>query len=133
MSKPQLFFLQNPLLPGFGLSFGFSVFYLSLVILLPLSALLLYVSDMSWAQYWQAISDPRVVQTYKVTISAAFYSTLAVLVLAGLLARWGIRVGNALVFEPRAHVSDNRTNIIPGVAIARGDFRTLSEEQSAKT
>ncbi|OEC33715.1 sulfate transport system permease protein [Pseudomonas cuatrocienegasensis] len=109
MSKPQLFFLQNPLLPGFGLSFGFSVFYLSLVILLPLSALLLYVSDMSWAQYWQAISDPRVVQTYKVTISAAFYSTLAVL-LIGLLLAWiitrydfpGRRLVDALIDLPFA-------------------------------
>jgi sulfate transport system permease protein len=109
VSKPQLFFLQNPLLPGFGLSFGFSVFYLSLVILLPLSALLLYVSDMSWAQYWQAISDPRVVQTYKVTISAAFYSTLAVL-LIGLLLAWiitryefpGRRLVDALIDLPFA-------------------------------
>jgi sulfate transport system permease protein len=109
VSKPTLFFLQTPLLPGFGLSFGVSVLYLSLVILLPLSALLLYVSDMSWAQYWFAISDPRVVQTYKVTISAAFYSTLAVLVI-GLLLAWiitrydfpGRRIVDALVDLPFA-------------------------------
>ena len=63
MSKTPAFFLQNPLLPGVGLSLGFSVFYLSLVILFPLSALLLYVSDMSWAQNWPAISDRRVVQS----------------------------------------------------------------------
>ena len=109
MSKPTLFFRQTPLLPGFGLSFGVSVLYLSLVILLPLSALLLYVSDMTWAQYWFAISDPRVVQTYKVTISAALYSTLAVLVL-GLLLAWiitrydfpGRRIVDALVDLPFA-------------------------------
>lgn len=109
MSKPTLFFLQTSLLPGFGLSFGVSVLYLSLVILLPLSALLLYVSDMTWAQYWFAISDPRVVQTYKVTISAAFYSTIAVLVV-GLLLAWiitrydfpGRRIVDALVDLPFA-------------------------------
>ncbi len=109
VSKPTLFFRQTPLLPGFGLSFGVSVLYLSLVILLPLSALLLYVSDMTWAQYWFAISDPRVVQTYKVTISAALYSTLAVLVL-GLLLAWiitrydfpGRRIVDALVDLPFA-------------------------------
>ena len=109
MSKPTLFFRQTPLLPGFGLSFGVSVLYLSLVILLPLSALLLYVSDMTWAQYWFAISDPRVVQTYKVTISAALYSTLAVLVI-GLLLAWiitrydfpGRRIVDALVDLPFA-------------------------------
>ena len=109
MSKTPVFFLQHPLLPGFGLSFGFSVFYLSLVILFPLSALLLYVSDMSWAQYWQAISDPRVVQSYKVTISGAFYSTIAAL-LIGLLIAWiitrydfpGRRLVDALVDLPFA-------------------------------
>nr|WP_201970349.1 sulfate ABC transporter permease subunit CysT [Pseudomonas sp. MS19] len=74
-------------MPGFGLSFGFSTFYISLVILFPLSALLLYVSDMSWAQYWQAISDPRVVQSYKVTVSGAFYATIAT-VLIGMLLAW---------------------------------------------
>lgn len=109
VSKPTLFFRQTPLLPGFGLSFGVSVLYLSLVILLPLSALLLYVSDMTWAQYWFAISDPRVVQTYKVTISAALYSTVAVL-LIGLLLAWiitrydfpGRRIVDALVDLPFA-------------------------------
>lgn len=109
LNKPSLFFLQTPLLPGFGLSFGVSVLYLSLVILLPLSALLLYVSDMSLSQYWQAISDPRVVQTYKVTISAAFYSTVAVLFI-GLLLAWiitrydfpGRRLVDALVDLPFA-------------------------------
>jgi sulfate transport system permease protein len=109
VSKPTLFFRQTPLLPGFGLSFGVSVLYLSLVILLPLSALLLYVSDMTWAQYWFAISDPRVVQTYKVTISAAFYSTIAVL-LIGLLLAWiitrydfpGRRIVDALIDLPFA-------------------------------
>ncbi len=82
-----VFFLQRPILPGFTLSFGFSVFYLSLVILLPISALLVYVSDMSWAQYWNAISDPRVVRSYVVTLSGAFYSTIAA-TLIGLLLAW---------------------------------------------
>ncbi|MGX5218144.1 sulfate ABC transporter permease subunit CysT [Pseudomonas segetis] len=81
------FFLQKPLLPGFGLSFGFSTFYISLVILFPLSALLVYVGDMGWAQYWHAISDPRVVQSYKVTLSGAFYATIAT-VLIGMLLAW---------------------------------------------
>ncbi|ARU87306.1 sulfate ABC transporter permease subunit CysT [Pseudomonas sp. M30-35] len=87
MQTSPRFFLQKPLLPGFGLSFGFSTFYISLVILFPLSALLVYVSDMGWAQYWQAISDPRVVQSYKVTLSGAFYATIAT-VLIGMLLAW---------------------------------------------
>jgi sulfate transport system permease protein len=80
------FFLRHPTLPGFSLSFGFSAFYLSLVILLPICALLLYLSDMTWAQYWQAISDRRVVQSYYVTLSGAFYSTVAATIIGMLLA-----------------------------------------------
>lgn len=103
------FFLSHPALPGFGLSFGFSVFYLSLVILLPLSALLVYVSDMTWAQYWQAISDPRVVASYRVTLSSALLSTV-VASLIGLLIAWvvtryefpGRRLVDALVDLPFA-------------------------------
>nr|WP_221893262.1 sulfate ABC transporter permease subunit CysT [Pusillimonas minor] len=91
------------------MSFGFSVFYLSLVILLPLSALLVYVSDMTWAQYWQAISDPRVVASYRVTLSSALLSTV-VASLIGLLIAWvvtryefpGRRLVDALVDLPFA-------------------------------
>ena len=86
-SPPKLFFLRHPTLPGFGLSFGLSLLYLSLVILLPLSALLLYTSEMTWQQYWQAITDQRVVASYRVTLLSAFYSTVTV-ALVGLLLAW---------------------------------------------
>lgn len=96
-------------MPGFGLTFGFSTFYLSLIVLFPLSALLVYVSDMSWAQYWQAISDKRVVQSYYVTISAAFYSTVIAtgigFVIAWIITRYefpGRRLIDALVDLPFA-------------------------------
>ncbi|MBD7978095.1 sulfate ABC transporter permease subunit CysT [Pseudomonas sp.] len=103
------FFHQAPTLPGFGLSFGISTLYLSLVILFPISALLVYVSDLSWAQYWQAISDRRVVASYWVTVSGAFYSTIAA-TLIGLLLAWiitrydfpGRRLVDALVDLPFA-------------------------------
>ena len=107
-SRPRFFFRQ-PVVPGFGLSFGFSLFYLSIIVLLPLSALLIYVSDMTWAQYWRAISHPRVLQSYKVTLGAAFYSTVAA-TLIGFLIAWitsrynfyGRRMIDALVDLPFA-------------------------------
>lgn len=77
---------QKAVLPGFGLSLGVSVLFISLVILFPLSALFVYISDMSIAQYWAAVSDPRVVASYRVTLSAAFWSTMAALVIGTLLA-----------------------------------------------
>lgn len=81
------FFRQHPVLPGFGLSFGVSSLFITLVILLPLSALPLYSSQMSWGQYWQAVTDPRVLASYRVTLLAASYSTAVVLVI-GLLQAW---------------------------------------------
>lgn len=81
------FIEQKNVLPGFGLSLGVSVLYISLIILLPLSALFVYVSDMTVAQYWSAITHPRVLASYKTTLSAAFWSTLAISII-GLLLAW---------------------------------------------
>lgn len=87
MPRSTLFFTRHPTLPGFTLSFGLSVLFLSLVILLPLSALFIYTSGMSWQEFWGAISDPRVVASYKVTALAALYSTIIVTGV-GLLLAW---------------------------------------------
>jgi sulfate transport system permease protein len=86
VSKSLSFFRSTPILPGFAMSFGFSTLYISLVILLPISALFIYVSGMTWAQYWFAITDARVVQSYQVTITGAFYSTVIVTFIGFLLA-----------------------------------------------
>ena len=86
MNLSLRFFRSTPILPGFSMSFGFSVLYISLVILLPISALLIYVSGMTWEQYWFAITDARVLQSYKVTLTAAFYSTIIVTFVGFLLA-----------------------------------------------
>lgn len=100
---------QKAVLPGFGLSLGISVLYISLVILLPLSALFMYVSDMSLAQYWAAISHPRVVASYKTTVSAALLSTFIIsligLFLAWILSRyqfWGKQFVDGLIDLPFA-------------------------------
>lgn len=87
MSAPFRFFETRPLLPGFGLSFGISLLYLHVVILIPLLALLWHAADLGWAQYWAAITDPRVVASYKVTLSGALISTVLVSFI-GLLLAW---------------------------------------------
>lgn len=100
---------QKAVLPGFGLSLGVSLLYISLVILLPLSALFMYVSEMSLSQYWAAISHPRVIASYKTTISAAFASTLIIaaigLLLAWVLSKyefWGKQIVDGLIDLPFA-------------------------------
>lgn len=74
-------------LPGFTLSLGTSLLFVSLIILLPLTGLIINTSQMGWPQYWQVISDPRVVATYKVTASAAAAASLFNMVF-GLLMAW---------------------------------------------
>ena len=86
MSAPR-FFLARPLLPGFWPSLGVSLVYLHVVILVPLLVLLWHAADLGWAQYWAAISDPRVVASYRVTLLGAFISTVVV-TLVGLLLAW---------------------------------------------
>lgn len=96
-------------MPGFSISFGWSVFYISLVLLLPVAALLYYVNGLTWQEYWQAVADPRVVNSYKVTLTAALYSTFIALVV-GVLFAWvidryqfpGRRLLDALVDLPFA-------------------------------
>ena len=73
-------------LPGFGLTLGSSLFYVCLILLLPLSALVVQLSDMTWQQYWAVISYPQVVAAYKVTLFAALVASLFNAVFGMLLA-----------------------------------------------
>jgi sulfate transport system permease protein len=80
-------FTSKRVLPGFGISLGSSLFFISLVILLPITGLIVQTAELSWVQYWAIISDPRVVATYKVTLSAALVASVFNLFF-GLLMAW---------------------------------------------
>lgn len=73
-------------LPGFGLTLGSSLFYTCLILLLPLSALVIQLSEMTWQQYWAVVSYPQVVAAYKVTLLAALVASLFNAVFGMLLA-----------------------------------------------
>lgn len=74
-------------LPGFGLTLGSSLFYTCLILLLPMSALVIQLSEMTWQQYWSVISYPQVVAAYKVTLLSALVASLFNAVF-GLLLAW---------------------------------------------
>ncbi len=100
---------RHRVLPGLGLTLGFSLFYLSLVVLLPLAALALKTASYGWASFWSATSAPRVVASYRLSFgaSAAGALTNAVfgLIVAWVLVRYrfpGRRVVDALVDLPFA-------------------------------
>jgi len=56
---------HHSVLPGFGLSLGFTVLYLSLIVLIPLSTLFWRSSGLGWAGFWDAATAPRVMAAYR--------------------------------------------------------------------
>lgn len=102
-------FRQPSVLPGFGLTFGFAVLYLSLVVLIPLAALLLRPWELGLAGVWETVTTPRVLSALRVSFGAAAIASLinAVfgLVVAWVLVRYefpGKRILDAFVDLPFA-------------------------------
>lgn len=67
---------QPSVLPGFGLTLGFTLFYFSLIVLIPLSGLFVKTSALSWEQFWNVITDPRAVASYRLTFGASLVGAL---------------------------------------------------------
>lgn len=102
-------FKRRSVLPGFGLTMGFTVFYLGLVLLIPIAGLLLYTAQLSWAEFWSAVSQRQVVASYRLSFGASAVAAAINLVFGALVA-WvlvryrfpGRRVVDALVDLPFA-------------------------------
>jgi len=67
---------QPSVLPGFGITLGYTVLYLSLVVLIPLAALLLKTSSMPLERFWHAVTEPRVLASYRLTFGASLIGAL---------------------------------------------------------
>jgi sulfate/thiosulfate transport system permease protein len=80
-------FKQKSVLPGFGLSLGFTVLYLSLIVLIPLSATFLKASSLSWPQFWRIVSAPRAIASYELSFGASAIAAGINLVF-GLVVAW---------------------------------------------
>ena len=100
---------SRKVLPGFNLTLGYTVFYLCLIVLIPLSALVFKTLNLTLDQFWAAISSPRVVASYQLTFGASLLAA-SVNVVFGLLVAWvlvrydfpGKKVADALVDLPFA-------------------------------
>lgn len=96
-------------LPGFNLALGYTLLYLSLIVLIPLSATLLKAASLGWASFWETVTSARVLASYRLTFGAAF-AAASVNALFGLLVAWvlvryrfpGQRIVDALVDLPFA-------------------------------
>ena len=97
------------ILPGFGLTMGITVTYLTLLVLIPLSAVFIRSSGMGWDAFWTAITGRQVVASYKVTFGISFLAA-ATNAVFGFLVAWvltryrfpGRRILDALVDLPFA-------------------------------
>jgi sulfate/thiosulfate transport system permease protein len=96
-------------LPGFRVTLGFTLFYLVLIVLIPLAGLPARTASMGWDAFWQTVTDPRVVASYEVTLSSAFWAAcvngIFGLIVAWVLVRYefpGRRIVDAAVDLPFA-------------------------------
>jgi len=100
---------RRHVLPGFGLSLGYTLLYMGLIVLIPMSALAMRVFSGSWEQFWQTVTDPRVVASYRVSFGLSFLAALLNGVF-GVMAAWvlaryrfpGRRILDAMVDLPFA-------------------------------
>lgn len=100
---------KHSVLPGLGLTLGYSIFYLCLVVLIPLSALLFKSANLGWSDFWQTVSDPRVIASYKITFTtsavAAVVNAVFGFIVAWILVRYqfpGKKFVDAMVDLPFA-------------------------------
>ncbi|MBC7756944.1 MAG: sulfate ABC transporter permease subunit CysT [Bdellovibrio sp.] len=99
----------NNILPGFNLSLGYTLLYLSLIVLIPLSAAFIKTTELSLHEFWAVVSAPRVVASYKLTFGASLIGALINAVF-GLITAWvlvrytfpGKKIIDALVDLPFA-------------------------------
>ena len=83
----QTLLKRHSVLPGFDLALGFALLYLSLIVLVPLSAAFLKTFTMTWPAFWDAVSSPRVVASYRLTFGASF-AAAALNAVFGLVVAW---------------------------------------------
>ena len=83
----KLTFKQRSILPGFGLSLGFTVLYLCLIVLIPLSATFLKTASLTWNQFWNVVTAPRALASYRLSFGASAIAASINLVF-GLLVAW---------------------------------------------
>jgi sulfate transport system permease protein len=109
MSSMAFALKRHSILPGFGLTLGYTLLYLSLIVLIPLAALVFKTAGLSWNEFWIPVTNPRVVASYKLTfgasLAAATINAVFGFIVAWTLVRYhfpGKRLMDAMVDLPFA-------------------------------
>lgn len=112
--------VRRQVIPGFGLTLGYSMFYLCLIVLIPLAALFARPLDMGWSAFWAAIASPRTVAAFRISFGLALLAAL-INAFFGLIVAWvlvrvpipGKRLIDAIVDLPFA-----LPTAVAGIALA---------------
>ena len=80
-------FAKRQVIPGFGITMGYTVTYLSLIVLIPLAALFIKSAGLGWEDFWKAVSNPRVVASYKLTFGASLIAAI-INAVCGFVVAW---------------------------------------------
>jgi sulfate transport system permease protein len=102
-------FKQHSTLPGFGPALGYTVLYISLILLIPLAILFLKAATLSWPQFWETVTTPRVLASYGLSLRTSFLGAF-INAIFGFLVAWvltryrfpGRKIFDALVDLPFA-------------------------------
>ncbi|MFZ5914232.1 MAG: sulfate ABC transporter permease subunit CysT [Pseudomonadota bacterium] len=105
----MLKFREPNVLPGFGITLGLTLTYLALIVLIPLAGLFITTAGVSFSEFWQTITAPRVMSAYQITFGASFAAAL-INVVFGLIVTWvlvryqfpGKRIMDAMIDLPFA-------------------------------
>ena len=96
-------------IPGFGISLGFTIFYLALIVLIPLSAVFLKTFTMTWDAFWAAVTSERVMASYRLSFGASLIAAFINVIFGGIVAWvlvrydfWGKKLVDALIDLPFA-------------------------------
>ncbi len=80
-------FRKPSIIPGFGLALGFTLTYLSLIVLIPLAGLVLKSASLGWPEFWRLATDPRTLAALKLSFGASFLAA-AINAVFGLIVAW---------------------------------------------
>ncbi len=111
---------KHSVLPGFGMTLGFTIFYLSIVVLIPLSCLFLKTTEITFSQFWHTITESSISHAYKVSFGISFIAAL-INAIFGLIVAWvlvrynffGKKIIDAIVDLPFA-----MPTAVSGIALA---------------
>lgn len=111
---------KSSILPGFGVTLGFTLVYLALLVLIPLSALAVKSAELSFSEFWEIVSSPRAAAAYRLTFGASLIAAV-VNTLFGLIVAWTLvryRFWGSTFFDAAIDLPFAIPTAVSGIALA---------------